>query len=50
MRKLFVIATLMLASSVAFAADLPRKSAPYIAPAAPPSWTGFYVGINGGGG
>ncbi len=30
----------------ALGADLPRKAPPYIAPAF--SWTGFYVGINGG--
>lgn len=30
----------------AFAADLPRKAAPYYV--APFSWTGFYVGLNGG--
>jgi outer membrane immunogenic protein len=32
----------------AFAGDLPPKAPPMVAPAAP-SWTGWYVGINGGG-
>jgi len=33
-------------ASPSFAADMPRKAAPYYV--APFSWTGFYVGINGG--
>jgi len=46
---------LVLAGSVgtASAADLPRSAAPYPTKAAaimPYSWTGFYVGFNGGGG
>jgi len=39
----------VLAATVAmpsFAADIPRKAAPYYV--APFSWSGFYVGINGG--
>lgn len=39
----------LMAAAVAmpsFAADLPRKAAPYYV--APFSWSGFYVGINGG--
>lgn len=44
----------LLTYSGAFAADLPYKAAsPYAAaaPVAPsPNWTGFYVGLNGGGG
>lgn len=46
--SLFAIA----ASVPASAADLPRSSVPYRTPAAYMSgfnWTGFYVGINGGG-
>src|SRR5262245_18023276 len=44
-----VAASILVLSQNALAADLPRK-----APAAPPppppfSWTGFYVGIHGGG-
>jgi outer membrane immunogenic protein len=51
--KKIIIATLMTTvASTAFAADLPsRKAAPAMAPAyviAPFSWTGFYVGVNGG--
>jgi len=35
----------------AFAADLPSRKAPvYIPPPAPAVWTGFYVGLNAGGG
>jgi outer membrane immunogenic protein len=39
------------AAMPASAADLPRSSAPYRAPAYAPvyNWTGFYLGINGGG-
>ena len=36
-------------ASVACAADMPMKAAPMVAPVAPYNWTGFYVGINGGG-
>jgi outer membrane immunogenic protein len=39
--------------SSAFAADLPRRPVPAAAPVYMPvayNWTGFYVGINGGGG
>jgi len=35
-----------MAASPTFAADLPRKAAPYYV--APFSWSGFYVGLNGG--
>jgi len=43
---------LVLAALPASAADLPRGSMPYKAPAyvAQYNWTGFYLGINGGGG
>jgi len=38
-------------SASAFAADLPsRKAPPYIPPPPPPVWTGFYGGLNLGGG
>ena len=53
MKKLLLVAVagLALSTSAAFAADLGR---PYVkAPPPPPvvsPWTGFYVGINGGGG
>jgi outer membrane immunogenic protein len=57
MKRILMIGALALASAApAIAADLPPPSAPpprapaaYI-PAPPPfSWTGFYVGLNGGG-
>ena len=53
--KRFVVAGLgflALAAMPASAADLPRGSTPYRAPAyvAQYNWTGFYLGINGGGG
>src|SRR4051812_17984447 len=38
----------MVAAHSAFAADLPVKSIPYVAPAY--SWTGIYFGLNFGGG
>src|ERR1700742_4507013 len=43
---------LALAAMPASAADLPRGQVPYKAPAyvAQYNWTGFYLGINGGGG
>jgi outer membrane immunogenic protein len=52
MKKFLLATTLLALSAVATnAADLPRKSAPVYKPvvAVPAfSWTGFYVGINGG--
>jgi outer membrane immunogenic protein len=51
MKKLWLVAVagLALSTSVAFAADLGQ---PYVKapppPPAPPSWTGFYIGVNGG--
>jgi outer membrane immunogenic protein len=36
-------------ASVAFAADMPVKAAPMVAPVAAFSWTGFYVGAHLGG-
>ena len=52
MRKILIATLLAGVATSAFAADLPaRKSAPAPAPipyAAPFSWTGFYVGVNGG--
>jgi hypothetical protein len=53
-RILFTVSAIALALSVgtAVAADLPmRKEAPvYVPPPPPPMWTGFYVGLNIGGG
>ena len=49
MKKLFLLALFLPVS--AFAADLPAKAPSYAAPIAMPvNWTGFYAGINGGGG
>jgi outer membrane immunogenic protein len=48
-RFILVVCAGLLAAAVAtpsFAADLPRKAQPYYV--APFSWSGFYVGINGG--
>ncbi len=41
----------LVASLPASAADLPARGMPYKAPASAPmyNWTGFYLGINGGG-
>ena len=52
-RILFTVSAIALALSVgtAVAADLPmRKEAPVYVPPPPPMWTGFYVGLNIGGG
>ena len=54
-RAIFAGAFALALGAQAFAADLPPAAAPPRAPAAyippPPlfSWTGFYLGINGGG-
>ncbi len=54
MKRIFLIAAASLAAlGSAFAADLPsRKEAPVFAPPPPPPplWTGFYAGLNLGGG
>jgi outer membrane immunogenic protein len=53
-RILFAGASVLALSAAlpAAAADLPRQSAPYGAPAYMPAynWTGFYLGLNAGGG
>jgi outer membrane immunogenic protein len=51
MKKLVLagVAVLALASSRAFAADVPVKAAPMVAPVPVFSWTGCYLGIEGGG-
>jgi outer membrane immunogenic protein len=52
MKKLWLVAVagLALSTSAAYAADLgqPYYKAPPPPPVAAPSWTGFYIGINGG--
>jgi outer membrane immunogenic protein len=47
---LLAAAAIGLVASAASAADLPRKAPAYMPPTPPFSWTGFYIGINGGGG
>lgn len=53
MKKMLVvaIASVALSSGYAFAADLPQPAGPMYTKApmeAPPAWTGFYLGIEGG--
>ena len=47
-----IAATLLASTSLGLAADLPRKgapaAAPYLSPAPAFTWTGVYVGVNGG--
>jgi len=51
MRKVALVAsTLLVLGGTASAADLPFQPAPAFLPALAPTWTGFYVGLNGGGG
>ena len=47
-RALLAAATLFLFAGSAFAADMPLKAPP--APAPAPTWTGWHIGVNGGGG
>lgn len=48
MKKGLIAATALIISGSAFAADMPAKApAAVVAPA--PTWTGWYIGINGGG-
>jgi outer membrane immunogenic protein len=50
MKKLLLSAISLAAlSGSAFAADLPSRKEPVIAPPPPPMWTGFYAGLNLGG-
>jgi outer membrane immunogenic protein len=42
--------TLLVLGGAAFAADLPLRPAPASMPLPAPTWTGFYVGLNAGGG
>ncbi|MBV8472765.1 MAG: porin family protein [Hyphomicrobiales bacterium] len=53
MKKILLAALMAGVATTAFASDLPTRKAPpapapvYVAPAF--SWTGFYIGVNGGG-
>src|SRR5450631_411138 len=47
MRKLAIVAAALALSGSAYAADMPLLKAPPMAAA--PSWTGWYIGVNGGG-
>jgi len=47
MKKALLAATLLLCAGNAYAADMAVKAPAPLPPA--PSWTGFYIGINGGG-
>jgi outer membrane immunogenic protein len=52
-RLSFALAVLAWGAGGAFAADLPARTyskAPSVAPAPIYNWTGFYIGVNGGGG
>jgi outer membrane immunogenic protein len=48
MTRVLLAATLLLFAGSAYAADMPLKAPPAAPPA--PTWTGWYIGINGGGG
>src|SRR5690242_4909512 len=48
MNRFLLAAAILAFTGSAYAADMPLKAPP--APPPPPSWTGFYIGINGGGG
>jgi len=48
MHKVAIAAVALAFTGSAYAADLPSKAPPIVAPVAP-SWTGWYLGINGGG-
>ena len=51
MKKILLSAvSLAVLSSAALAADLPSRKAPVAPPPPPPMWTGFYAGLNLGGG
>jgi outer membrane immunogenic protein len=47
MRKILLAAAVLMCASSAYAADMPLKAPPVAPPA--PTWTGWYIGINGGG-
>jgi outer membrane immunogenic protein len=47
MRRVVLAAAVLALSGTAQAADMPIKAAPMAAPA---GWTGWYIGVNGGGG
>jgi outer membrane immunogenic protein len=47
MKKILLAAAVLMCASGAYAADMPLKAPAPAAP--PPTWTGWYIGINGGG-
>jgi outer membrane immunogenic protein len=47
MRKILLAAAVLMCAGGAYAADMPLKAPPVAPPA--PTWTGWYIGINGGG-
>ena len=51
MQKSVFLAALLAALPITatFAADLPSKKEPVVAPVVGPAWTGFYAGLNAGG-
>ena len=48
MTRVLLAATLLVFAGSAYAADMPLKAPPAAPPA--PTWTGWYIGVNGGGG
>lgn len=50
MKKLLLAGAILAVSAPAFAADLPMKAPPMVAPVAVYNWTGFYIGGHVGGG
>jgi outer membrane immunogenic protein len=48
MRNALLAAAILFCAGGAYAADMPLKAPPVVPPA--PTWTGWYIGINGGGG
>lgn len=51
MKRVLLTATAIsiIVGSSAYAADLPSRKSPSVAPPSPPIWSGFYAGLNAGG-